>query len=72
MTLAEILTEIRTLPHADKLRLLQRLASDLAHEEGAAVMEANADYQVWAPHDAYQAADALLSALKAERDNEDG
>ena len=34
MTMADVLPQIQQLQHADKLRLMQILLADIAHEEG--------------------------------------
>lgn len=49
--------------HAGKLRAMQFLVADLAHEEGA-LLPPGTLYEVWSPYDAPAAADALLKMLK--------
>lgn len=66
MSLDELLPALHGLPRAEKLRLIQVLAADLAREERAPFVEANASLPVWTPHHAYDAASTLLAALKAE------
>lgn len=66
MTLPEILSELHSLPRSEKLRVIQSLVSDLAKDEGAAALEPNQRYPVWAPYDAFEAADTMLNALKTE------
>ena len=67
MSLAEMLSEVRTLSRAEKLRLIQFLAQDLAQTEGEPLLQAGQTYEVWSPHDSYDAAAILLQALEAER-----
>jgi len=66
MSLTEMLTELHSLPRADKLRVIQSLISDLAEEDELPSLEPDAGYPVWAPHGAFEAADAMLKALQAE------
>ena len=63
MTLTELLTTIQSLPRADKLRLIQLLAADLAREEGIALDLANKTVPIWSPHDAFDGAATLLRVL---------
>ncbi len=68
MSVAELLPTLKELPRADKLRIMQFLISELAREEGA-LLEAGAEYTVWSPYDSFEAAGALLNALKVEDKN---
>ena len=67
MTLDEVLPSLRALPRADKLRVIQLLAADVASEDGIAVGDANATYPVWSPHDAFDGAATLLRVLEQEK-----
>ena len=64
--ITELLPKVQTLPKADKLRLIQFLVSELAREEGITLLQPNADYPIWTPYNAFDAANILLSALKEE------
>jgi len=64
MTVAELLPALSHLTRTDKLRVLQHLATELVEDE--ALLPPGAQYPVWSPHTAYDAADALLSALAAD------
>jgi hypothetical protein len=66
MSLAELLPAVRSLPHQDKLRLLQFLARELLRDEGLPDIRAGADYPVWSPYEAFAAARVLGEALQAE------
>jgi hypothetical protein len=57
------------LPRADKLRLMQFLVIDLAHEEGAPLLAADAEYPIWTPLDAFDAAETLLQMLQTHQAN---
>lgn len=72
MSVTEILEELEAMPRSDKFRVLQRLVADIAREEAATPLRADAVYPVWAPHDAFEAADTLLQALEAEPSVEHG
>ena len=65
MTVSELLPALSHLNRADKLRVMQHLVTELAHEEEAH-LTGGADYPVWSPYGATDAADALLSALAAD------
>ncbi len=47
MSLTELLPAVRTLPRADKLRLMQFLVIDLAQGEGVSLLAADAEYPIW-------------------------
>ena len=66
MSLAEILPNIQALPRADKLRLIQFLAQDLAEADAPLTLVPGDVYPVWSPYDAFDAADTLLGVLEAE------
>ncbi len=66
MSLAELLPNIHSLPRADKLRLIQFLAQELAEEDAPPVLVPGNEYPVWSPYDAFAAADTLLKILRAE------
>jgi hypothetical protein len=62
--LAELIPEAKSLCRADKLRLIQLLAEDLAGDESG--VEANRTYAVWSPDRAFDAADVMLRILAEE------
>lgn len=64
MSLIELLPNIHALPRADKLRLIQMLAQDLADAEAAPVLEPGGAYDVWSPDGAFDAAEILLDTLR--------
>jgi len=64
MALAELLPSVQDLSRVEKLRLLQVLAAELACSEEASPLQAGQTYPVWSPHDAYAAAETLLSLLE--------
>ncbi len=67
MSLAELLPTVQALPRADKLRLIQFLAGELAREEGAPLIKDGGSYPVWTPLDAFDAGATLLEFLEKER-----
>lgn len=67
MTLNELLPSLHALPRADKLKLIQVLAADVASEEGIAGANADATYPVWSPHEAFEGAATLLRVLEQEK-----
>lgn len=66
MTLAELLPALHMLPRADKLRVIQMLAADIAREEGVDVPSADTSYPIWSPYDAFQGSATLLRVLDEE------
>jgi hypothetical protein len=67
MSFTELFPSIKTLPRADKLRLMQFLVIDLANEEGIPLLSADAEYPIWTPLHAFDAADTLLQMLKTHQ-----
>lgn len=59
MSLTELLPAVRTWPRADKLRLMHFLVIDLAQEEGVPLLAADAEYPIWTPLNAFDAAETL-------------
>lgn len=66
MSLVELLPNIHSLPRADKLRLIQFLAQELAESEASPLLEAGREYAVWSPDVAFTAAETLLETLRSE------
>lgn len=58
MSLNEVLPTVQELPRADKLRLMQWLAAQLAEEEGIPLLS---------PYDAHEAAATLAAFLESEK-----
>ena len=69
MTLSQLLPSVQELPHADKLQLMQWLATQLANEEGVALLSSEETYPIWSPHDSYEAAAVLSNFLETEKAN---
>jgi len=67
MSLTELVPAIRMLPRVDKLRLIQFLVIDLAQEGGIPLLSAEAEYPIWTPLNAFDAADTLLQMLQTHR-----
>ncbi len=66
MSLVEILPDIHSLSRADKLRLIQFLAQELAEAESPPSLVSSKEYPVWSPNEAFEAAETLLQTLRAE------
>ena len=64
MSLVELLPNIHSLPRADKLRLIQFLAQELAEGEASPLLEAGKEYPVWSPDQSFTAAEILLQTLR--------
>jgi hypothetical protein len=67
MSLNELLPTVQELPRADKLRLMQWLAAQLAQEEGVPLLSPDVEYPVWSPYDAHEAAATLAAFLEQEK-----
>lgn len=64
MSLTELFPNIKLLPRADKLRLMQFLVVELAQEEGVPLLTAGTEYPVWTPINAFGAAETLMNMLE--------
>ena len=67
MTLSELLPTIQSLPCADKRRLIQLLAADLARDNNIALDVADKTVPIWSPHDSFQGAATLLHLLDEDK-----
>jgi len=67
MSLLEILPDIQSLARADKLRLIQFLAQELAEAEAPPSLVAGQSYPIWSPDQAFAAAETLLQTLHEEQ-----
>jgi len=65
MSVKELLPVLQDLGRADKLRVMQFLVSELAREEG--LLLAGAEYPVWSPYHAFDAASTPLGVLDADK-----
>jgi hypothetical protein len=61
-----MLPTIETLPLADKLRLIQLLAADVARDEGVLRDLADKTIPIWSPYDAIEGAATLQRFLERE------
>jgi len=66
MSMTELYSIVQALPRGEKLRLVQLLIAVLARDEGICVLQEGAQYPVWTPYHAFEAAQGLLEALKDE------
>ena len=66
MQLSELLPALHQLPRADKFRAVQFLTTELAQDEGGLVP--GAEYPVWSPHEAHEAAATLTHYLREQTD----
>jgi hypothetical protein len=65
MSLTELLPAVQSLPHGEKLRLLQFLTSELLREEGVAEPGLIPEIPIWSPFNAFEAAQSLQQAVTA-------
>ena len=66
----ELLSVLRELPRAQKLRLVQFLVTELAQEEGVTPL-IGGTYRVWSPYDSHEAPHKLEELLKEHRNKAD-
>jgi hypothetical protein len=67
MTLNELLPTLHALPRADKLRLIQFLAAEVASEDDVPAADSDKTFPVWSPHEAFDGAATLLRVLEQEK-----
>jgi hypothetical protein len=72
MPLAELMSQIQTLPKLDKLRLMQFLATELMKEEDVNFFVENQEYPVWSPYNCTEAANVLMNLLETKQRSQDG
>ena len=72
MSLAELMSQIQTLPRIDKLRLMQFLSTELVKEEDANFFVANQEYPVWSPYYCSEAANILMNLLATKQQEKNG
>lgn len=65
MLLNELIDELKRLPRADKLRVMQVLVNELAAEENA-LLVSNTPYEIFTPYGNEAAAQILYEALQVE------
>jgi hypothetical protein len=66
MTVTELFPALRNLPRADKLKVMQFLVAELAHEEEPD-LQPGASYAVWSPLNSHEAAHKLAQLLESEQ-----
>lgn len=67
MTINELYPTVKQLGRADKLRLMQWLVMELAREDDIPLFASDAEYPVWTPLNAFDAAETLLQMLDNHR-----
>ena len=67
MSLTELFPEVKSLPRADKLRLMQFIVVELAQDDGVSLLTADAEYPIWTPLNAFDAAETLSQMLEEHR-----
>ena len=70
MLIGELLPKIQQLSRADKLRVMQFLASSLAEEEGITELKSDTTYRIWSPYNSHDAAHKLAKLLEEEQEIE--
>ena len=66
MTAVELFPILRSLPRADKLKVMQFLIAELAREEEP-MLQQGAIYSVWSPLNSHEAAHKLAQLLESEQ-----
>lgn len=65
MSVAELLPPLQKLSHADKLRVMQFLLTEIAREDSVR-LDPDIEYPIWSPIDAVSAGNILLETLAGE------
>lgn len=71
MIVTDLLPMLQNLSRADKLRVIEFLASELAKEETISLLKNGQNYEVWSPYDAFEAETVLGKMLEEDRANQD-
>lgn len=71
MIVTDLLPMLKNLSRADKLRIIEFLASELAKEETISLLKNGQTYEVWSPYDAFEAENILGKMLEEDRANQD-
>lgn len=66
MSFDELIPVLQELPRTDKLRVIQFMAFELAKEDDGYPFNHQAEYSVWSPYKAFDAANTLLDLLKED------
>jgi hypothetical protein len=66
VSISELLPAVHSLPDPDKLQLIRILAEDLAASRPSPLEHLHGSIPIWTPHNAFAAADTLLSALQSD------
>ncbi|XGV99332.1 MAG: hypothetical protein ACAF41_10405 [Leptolyngbya sp. BL-A-14] len=64
MVSSELISTLRELSRSDKLYIMQMLISELAQQE-TDLIKPGQSYPVWSPYDATEAAETMLTVLRA-------
>ena len=67
MISTNVLSELQRLDRSDKLRVMQFLVAELAKDDGI-VLKPGAEYSVWSPYNAFEAAHTLTELLKSDQE----
>lgn len=67
MTVVELLPQLQALPRVEKLRAMQFLIGEIAREEAISPFVPGADYPVWSPYEAFDAAATLQNLLEQDQ-----
>lgn len=67
MTITELLPQLQALPRIEKLRAVQFLIGEIAREEVLHPFVPAADYPLWSPYDAADAALTLQNLLEQDK-----
>ncbi len=66
MTTVDLFPTLRSLPRAEKLKVMQFLIAELAREEEP-TLQAGATYSLWSPLNSHEAARKLGQLLESEQ-----
>jgi hypothetical protein len=72
MSMTELLPTLQSLPHSDKIQVVQFLVSQLEREEVMELLTPLELYPIWSPFDAVDAAEGLLKMLEDVKQRDHG
>lgn len=67
MPLNELIPEVKSLNRADKMFLMQFILTALAQDEGIPLFTPGAEYPIWTPLNAFDAAETLSQMLEEHK-----
>ncbi len=71
MSIADLLSTLKKLSRADKLKVMQFLVQEMATEEEILSLQPGETYHVWSPYNSHEAAQKLATLLESDKQTSD-